>query len=524
MTATNLVLKNTYRDSVVLMRISRELESMQGVLQATALMGTANNKRLLEEVGLLVSSGETATPNDLVLALQVSSPDLEPAASERARHLLESRGSAGAGSGYRPRSLDGALEALPGANLALISVPGEYAAREAQKALDRGLHVLLFSDNVAIEEEVDLKRRAVESGLFMLGPDCGTAIINNVPLGFANAVPRGRVGVVAASGTGLQQVVCLLAAAGEGVSQALGVGGRDLDDRVGGAMMLEGLAALEADPRTEVIVLISKPPGPSTEKRLLAKLEKASKPCVVCFLGTDGVEAGPGPVSVGATLTGAADLVLAKLGIQPPSRRLEPRVEDRLRVLASRLGREGGRGIRGLYSGGTLCYEALLVVRQLIPDPIASNLKVEGIDAVESSSGASGHVFTDLGDDQFTVGRPHPMIDLRQRCAMLAVEAANPEVGVLLLDVVLGYGAHPDPASELAPAIEDGLRVAYDAGRALACVAVLCGTEGDPQGLGRQKATLEDAGAVVVQSNLQGAAIAGALSRGDLGLIPEMAL
>ena len=534
MTATNLVLKNTYRDSVVLMRISRDLESMEGVRQATALMGTDNNKRLMEEVGLLSREGEAATPNDLVLALQVSSPHLEPETWERARCLLETRTSAQSGSGYRPRSLDGALDALPDANLALISVPGEYAAREARKALESGLHVLLFSDNVSIDDEVSLKRRAAELGLFMLGPDCGTAIINNVPLGFANAVPRGRVGLVAASGTGLQQVTCLLAAAGEGVSQALGVGGRDLDDRVGGAMMLEGLSALEADPQTEVIVLISKPPGPSTEERLRARLEKVSKPCVVCFLGAEVREPGPGPVSSAATLTATAELVLDRLeGLTAakagrPSRRIETRTQDRLRELAGRLGPKGRRAIRGLYSGGTLCYEAILVVRGLVPGPVSSNLKLEGVQNVESprglhgQAGVSGHVLIDLGDDRLTVGRPHPMIDLRQRCAMLTAEAANPEVAVLLLDVVLGYGAHPDPASELAPVIEEAVLAASEAGRPLACVAVLCGTEGDPQDFNRQKATLEDAGAVVVASNLQAATIAGALSLGNLDLIPEM--
>jgi succinyl-CoA synthetase alpha subunit len=482
----------------------------------------------MEEVGLLSREGEAATPNDLVLALQVSSPHLEPETWERARCLLETRTSAQSGSGYRPRSLDGALDALPDANLALISVPGEYAAREARKALESGLHVLLFSDNVSIDDEVSLKRRAAELGLFMLGPDCGTAIINNVPLGFANAVPRGRVGLVAASGTGLQQVTCLLAAAGEGVSQALGVGGRDLDDRVGGAMMLEGLSALEADPQTEVIVLISKPPGPSTEERLRARLEKVSKPCVVCFLGAEVREPGPGPVSSAATLTATAELVLDRLeGLTAakagrPSRRIETRTQDRLRELASRLGPKGPRAIRGLYSGGTLCYEALFTVQGLTGGPVSSNLKLERVRAVESPQGASGHVLIDLGDDRFTVGRPHPMIDLRQRCAMLEAEAANPEAAVLLLDVVLGYGAHPDPASELAPAIEGAVRLAAEAGRTLACVAVLCGTQGDPQGLDRQRATLEAAGAVVVSSNLQAATIAAALSLGSLDLVPEM--
>ena len=521
MTATNLVLKNTYRDSVVLMRISRELELMDGALKATALMGTENNKRLLEEAGLLAADGQAATPNDLVLALEVSPTCPDPAIREKALRLLETRASSQAGSGYRPRSLEGAVEALPGANLALISIPGEHAAREARKALDLGLNVLLFSDNVSIDDEASLKGRAAGSGLFMLGPDCGTAIINNVPLGFANAVPSGRVGLVAASGTGLQQVTCLLAAAGEGVSQALGVGGRDLDDTIGGAMMLQGLSALEADPDTEAIVLISKPPGPRTEERLLARLEKTSKPCVVCFLGAEVREAGPGPVATASDLTSAADLALDRLGVRPPSRALEGRIRERLGELADSLGPGGGRSIRGLYSGGTLCYEALLTVRELTAGPVSSNLKLEGVQTVESPGDARGHVLMDLGDDRFTVGRPHPMIDLRQRCAMLMEEAANPEAGVLLLDVVLGYGSHPDPASELAPAIQEAVRAATEAGRALACVAVLCGTQGDPQGLDGQKAALEAAGAVVVESNLQAATIAAALSTGRLDLLPE---
>ena len=522
MTAANLVLKNTYRDSVALMRVSRELESVEGVSKATALVGTENNKRLLEEAGLLSSEGESATPNDLVLALEVSSPDLEPAAYERARRLLESRTSDRPGAGYRPRSLDGALDALPDANLALISVPGEYATREAQKALARGLNVLLFSDNVSIEDEASLKRQAIDSGLFMLGPDCGTAIINNVPLGFANAVPPGRVGLAAASGTGLQQVTCLLAAAGEGVSQALGVGGRDLDDRIGGAMMLEGLSALEADPQTEVVALISKPPGPTTGKRLLARLREASKPCVVCFLGAASGEAVTGAATAVPDLTTAADMILERLGTGPTTRRLDSRTRERLRGLADGLGPEGPRAIRGLYAGGTLCYEAVLAVQKSTGEAVSSNLKLEGVRAVESSRGVNGHVLIDLGDDRFTVGRPHPMIDLRQRCAMLVEESAGPEGAMLLLDVVLGYGAHPDPASELSPAIREATRLAAEAGRTLACVVVLCGTEGDPQGLDRQRAALEAAGAVVVPSNVQAASIACALSLGNLDLLSEM--
>ena len=263
MTTRNLIFGNTYRDSVVLMRLSRELTAIDGIEEATAIMGTDNNKALLEQAELLVETGQNAGANDVIVAFRVSSQDTETSVASRIRELLESERSAVDGAReYRPKTLNGALAALPGANLAVISVPGEYAAYEASKALDRGLHVFLFSNNVSVEDEVSLKNRALDLGLVMLGPDCGTAIINNAPIGFTNAVPEGRVGLVSASGTGLQQVTCLLAAGGEGVSQAWGVGSRDLDDRVGGLMMLHGLRTLENDPASELVVLISNPPRP----------------------------------------------------------------------------------------------------------------------------------------------------------------------------------------------------------------------------------------------------------------------
>ena len=285
MTTRNLIFGNTYRDSVVLMRLSRELTAMDGIEQATAIMGTDNNKVLLKQAELLVETGQNAGANDIIVAFRGSFEDTETSVASKIRELLESdRSGADGAREYRPKTLDGALAALPEANLAVKSVPGEYAAYEASKALDRGLHVFLFSNNVSVEDEVSLKNRALDLGLFMLGPDCGTAIINNSPFGFTNAVTEGRVGFVSASGTGLQQVTCLLAAGGEGVSQAWGVGSRDLDDRVGGLMMLQGLRTLENDPASEVVVLISKPPGPATQERVLAALRACSKPCVVCFL------------------------------------------------------------------------------------------------------------------------------------------------------------------------------------------------------------------------------------------------
>ena len=289
MTVKNHVLKNLYRDSVALMRLSREMEGLDNVEQATAIMGTDNNKDLLDQAGLLADTGKSATPNDLIVAFNLTPPGVEEAvmASVQER-LTAARQSTGGGTDYRPRSLEGAIQALPQANLAMISVPGEYAAHEAKKALDLGLNVLLFSDNVPLEDEVNLKQQAANLGLLMMGPDCGTAIINGAPLGFANAVSTGRVGLVSASGSGLQHVMCLLAEAGEGISHALGVGGRDLSFEVNGAMMLEGLRALQDDSATEIIVLISKPPAQSARDRVLEAASKSGKPCVIAFLGDQG--------------------------------------------------------------------------------------------------------------------------------------------------------------------------------------------------------------------------------------------
>ena len=517
MTTTNLVFRNTYRDSIVLMRLSRDLEALGEVERATALMGTPNNIALLEQFGLLAESSRGIGPNDLILAFRVSTRHAEASVRGRAQELLAVRTSTGnAGDEYRPRMLDGALKVLPDANLAVISVPGQYAAYSANQALDRGLNVFLFSDNVALEAEVELKRRALDLGLFMLGPDCGTGIVDRVPLGFANATPTGRVGLVSASGTGLQHIACLLANWGAGVSQALGVGSRDLDDRVGGGMTLKGLRALEDDPGTDVIVLVSKPPGDVTADKVIAAVLECSKPCVVCFLGAEGDRPQASNVFPEATLEAAASRAfLLVTGERPGDLSIGTRLQlDRLESLNTSMAAEC-RSIRAFYSGGTLCYEALVLLREL-GDQLHSNLHLQGVSAVEESQSDGGHVLLDLGDDQFTAGRPHPMIDLRPRCDLIVRAAEDPEVGILLFDVVLGYGAHPDPASELARAISEAQRVAANRGRILAPIAVLIGTAGDPQGLEKQRADLSAAGAVVVPSNAQACTIAVGLRRGSL--------
>lgn len=508
----NFVRPSFYRDSVTLMRLSREMEAVAGVTAAAVMMGTPHNRALLEQAGLLTAEGAGAHPADLIIAVAADSPSAAAAARAAAEHALLARtpatAAATAGMPIAPRTLASALRILPDGNLALISVPGAYAGAEALRALRAGLHVMLFSDNVPVELEIEGKRLALERGLLMLGPDCGTAILDGVPLGFANAVPRGRIGLAAASGTGLQEVTCTIARGGEGVSQAIGVGGRDLSDAVGGLMIVRAIELLGADADTQVVCVVGKPPGAAVVSRLADALAKAAKPSVVCFPtpGPPGSSRADAAVlaAVGAHVAstledaGRAAVALARGGRPSATNFSAPPAEiERLVAKAARGLAPDQRYVRGVYSGGTLAYEALALLSQTLAD-VAPSL----------TGGSPGHRVVDLGEDVFTLGRPHPMIDGRVRREWIDKEGRDAGTAVLLLDVVLGYGAHPDPAGELLPAI-----AAVRERRPLAVVASVCGTDADPQSRGAQIERLRGAGVIVMESNAQAARLAAAIAR-----------
>jgi len=490
-----VVRRSYYRDSMVLMRVAEALRALPGVREAAALMGTPANHELLASAGLATAETKEATPGDLVIAVLAETESAaEAGLVEVERVLTEQRPVAAVPGRALPRTLDSALRQMPDANLAAISVPGEYATFEAQRALRHGLHVFLFSDNVSLDDEIALNRLAVERGLLCMGPDCGTAYVNGVGLGFANVVPRGRVGCVAASGTGLQAVVSRLAALGEGVSHGIGVGGRDLSAEVGGVMTLMALEALAADATTEAIVVISKPPAPDVVPRLEAAIVRIAKPVVVCCLGAR--PAGSGTGRWVGTLDDAAELVVATLrgGAWSPRVFTDP-VDVRARLTRAR-GHAPRGTILGLYTGGTLAHEAGLVLEPLV--------------------GVAAFRVVDLGDDEFTRGRPHPMIDPEARAARVRQAGGSADVGVLLLDLVLGRAVHPDPAAPLAAAVYDARRAAAADGRTLVAVASVVGTDGDPQDLRHQIATLEAAGVEVLPSNAQAARFAALLTRPEL--------
>jgi len=386
--------------------------------------------------------------------------------------------------------------------------------------LSRGLHVLLFSDNVSLEDEIALKKFARDQGLLLMGPGAGTTILNGVALGFANVLPRGPVGIISAAGTGLQEVSTLLARNGVGISQGIGTGGRDLKKEVGGIMMLEALKALQHyDDATKVLVLISKPPAEEVVRLILDQVAASDKPAVICFLGgdTSALEKIPNVIPA-RTLYECA--LLATRAIQPEIGDVKSlldventRLAEQAKNLKAKLN-ANQQFLRGLFSGGTLCYEAQVIWEEMPDSPIYSNAPLPGGTALPDSTKSFQHTAVDLGEEEFTVGRPHPMIDNDLRIRRLLQEAHDPEVAVIMLDVVLGYGAHPDPASELGRAVEDAQRLARGEGRELLVIASVTGTEEDPQGFSRTVSALERAGALVCDSTSAAARLSGLIVSG----------
>ena len=511
----NRVRRGFYLDSVALMRVSASLSGSEGVEAVALMIGTPSNLAILDEAGLLREAGRAAGPEDLVLVVRAESEEALHAALDAAEERLEDAATAegpGGRGGARARvpGMRAAREALPGANLAVVSVPGPFAAREARRALAAGLHVLVFSDNVPVEEEIALKREARARGLALMGPDCGTAIVAGTPLAFANRVRRGAIGAIAASGTGLQELSVLVHRGGGGISHGIGVGGRDLDDRVGGLGTFMALDALEADPDTRHVVIVSKPPGPRTEAALLARLAECPKPVTLCLVGRAAGGLPPN-AAFAPTLRDAARLALGGVdgggggGGAPPD---GARREADAATPAPPPARPGR--IVGLFAGGTLCAEgqaillrAGLAVSSNAPIPGAAPLVPSGSARAETGTPpppapapTAGHVFLDLGADEYTAGRPHPMIEPAMRSGALAEALADPTVAVVVLDVILGAGSHPDPAASVVEALG---AAGPDARPAV--VASVCGVDLDPQGCGAQRRALERAGAFVAGSN-----------------------
>ncbi len=489
-----------YYDSVVLMQLQRALVDLPGVLDAGVMMGTDANKEVLEQSDLLPDEAKTANVDDMLIVVKAENSDDADGALGKVDDLLSHKRGVGVEAAYLPKSIEAGADMAPDSQWVLVSVPGRYAAGVARKALENSKHVFLYSDNVSLEDEISLKKEAAEKGLLVMGPDCGTAIVNGIGLGFANRVRRGPIGVVAASGTGLQQTTARIHQLGGGITHALGTGGRDLKEAVGAITARQGLQLLIDDPESKVIVLVSKPPAPKVAEQLLTLARSTNKPVVVDFIGYTPPARRLGNLYFTSTFDETAELAVS-LAENPP-------VEETLPLDKFAAGQ---KYMRGLFSGGTLAFEALLILQEYLP-AVYSNAPLDDTFKMKDAVISEENCIVDLGEDEFTVGRLHPMMDNDLRIRRLKQEAEDPSVAIILLDVVLGDGAHPDPASELAPAIEKAIATAKAAGRHLEVVAIVVGTDEDPQDMGAQIEALKAAGARVETSNDQAVRYVGKLA------------
>jgi len=506
---------NHYQDSMKLMEISQKLSVLEGVKQASAIMATEANLLMLKEAGLIEKIPESAVANDLIVAVEAKSVEIGNEAIDKLDSLL-APADFDSSSSVIYKSLETASSALPGANVAVVSVPGEYAKLEVAKAIEKGLHTFLFSDNLSIEEEVELKERATEKGLLVMGPGCGTAIINGIGLGFSNIINSGPIGVIAAAGTGLQEVTSLINNLGSGITHGIGVGGRDLSEQVGGITTLQAIKMLNNDQATEVFLLVSKPPSKKVAEKILTAVKKTGKPAVICFLGSLLKNEDPN-ISFISTLEDASfrAVQLVEKSNKKPGINFSKYWDKYAQQAVKSLDSEQ-KYLRGLYSGGTLCYESQQVLQPILGN-IYSNAPLNKEFKLKDSNKSKRNSLIDLGEEEFTVGRPHPMIDANLRSERIMSEATKTDVGVILFDVILGYVASPDPAGDLLPAIKEAKKSAKKKGRNLVFVSHVCGTDKDPQGLIEQEEKLREQGVLVFPTNALASTVAGMIiARGDI--------
>jgi FdrA protein len=508
MTSLTRLFPDTYVDSVAQLRAARAMRDVPGVQWASAVMATPANVETLPAEGVDAGELHDAAANDFCLAVRADDERAGKQAIEAGvAAVFASRERSDAPAERPCRSVRQAAAAQPGSTVAVISVPGQYAALAAFQALGAGLHVLLFSDNVRVDEEIALKSYAQSRGLLLMGPGAGTAMLAGTALGFANVVAPGRVGVVAAAGTGAQEAMCLLDRWGVGVSQVIGLGGRDLSEQVGGRMALSAVAALRDDPGTDAILLVSKPPSPDVAR---AVLDTAGRmPMVAALIGLDAADFPvPANLTLARTLETGVAATLAALGRRAPDTTtlVGPSVEQaRARLAPERT------AVRGLFSGGTLCYESLVILSDML-GAVYSNTPINSAWSLPAPRGS--HQCLDLGEEEFTRGRPHPMIDAEARIDVLRQHAADDHVACVILDVVLGYGAHPDPASVLAPVCAQLMSTGGPQ-----VVSYVLGTEQDPQRLGAQRNALVQAGCIVTETAARASLAAAAVATGNAGLV-----
>lgn len=515
-----IVRKNTYMDSIFLMQATKAASGLDGVKEAVIVMGTDVNKSVLSDVNRLTGDAKNAGPSDLIISLDVENED---AANAVIRYLDDMKKAAnkpsqGDDGARRYPTVRLAKQHLEDAKLAIISIPGEYAAAEAKKALFEGLNVFIFSDNVSLEDEVALKKLADEKNLYVMGPSSGNAVINGISIGLMSVSAKGRIGIVGASGSGIHEIAALVTQAGQGISQAVGTGGRDLSKEVGGATMIKAFHFLKQDPNTDIIVLVSKPPHPETAEKIYALVKQCEKPVVIYFLGGDPVKIREsGAYSPDSLEQAAAMAVSLARGEKPETTPFLPACEAGLVATAKEERAKLSAGqtmLRGLFCGGTHTEESILIIQKMLGN-LHANVGFGGATLLGHARKSVGNSVIDMGDEEFTKGKPHPVMDPSILSERFIAEGDNPEVAVILFDLLLGYGAHADPVGQIEEAITKITGRAAAAGRHLCLIASITGTDLDPQILTEQQKRLSSLGVRVMKSNAQAAMLAGLIVRGE---------
>ena len=501
MVVKGIIKKGQYFDSVTLMIVAKNLRELPDVSDSSVVMATSENKAILKVADLLISDFKDTKDSDLLVVISAEDESVCDSAILKADELLQDiKKRSNDSTDFKPKSLEAAKEIMNDANLALISVSGKFAYSESKKAIDNNMNVMLFSDNVTISEEVSLKKAADKKNLLVMGPDCGTAIINRIPLAFANYVNLGEIGVVAASGTGLQEVTTLISNYGFGITQALGTGGRDIKEEVGGISFLRSLSMLAEDESTKVILMVAKPPHPSVLSKIGKFIEGIKKPTVAVFLGADQEDIDKYGIKYAETLEDGAKIACELTGgtvtISEAYKNIKVNYNKKC--------------MRALYSGGTFCYETQLLLKKQGVSDLFSNAPCKGVLKLQNSNISQGHTILDLGEDEFTQGRPHPMIDFSLRNQRILEEVKNPDVSFLIIDLVIGYGANMNPMDEFIPTI----RKARVSNPEIPIISFVTGTDNDPQEKVTLIKTMKELGVHVVNSNKQAAILASNILKG----------
>ncbi|MBQ6756019.1 MAG: FdrA family protein [Oscillospiraceae bacterium] len=496
-----VIQKDRYIDSLETLSETAMLNDQPGIGTGYVGMATEVFKEVTKEIGLSAPEILAAADSDYVIVAEAESEEAFNNAVEKLRTE-----SAPVDDEEKPVSFRTSVQAKehePRANLCQISVPGEYALEEAKKALNAGMHICVFSNNVPLSDEREMKELAREKGLLCMGPDCGVANINGAALVLSSINNRGPFGIVGASGTGIQHVAAILPEAGSGVSQTIGTGGNDLKEAVGGITMLMGIDALEADPETKYIILISRKPADSVLKKLLARISGMKKPRVVFFMGCDR-EAIEATGSVWAENLDDCALRALELIHSDYSLGSIDELKETAKEAVKGMAPEQ-KYLRGAYTGGTYLDEAMRTMWDAAGGiwsnaPLSKEWKIEG-DSRE-------HTCIDYGEEEYTLGRPHPAIDASIRKPAILKEASDPTVAVIVLDVILTPPGHPDPCGYMVPDIIKAQKMAAERGGKIVFIASVLGTTADWQDIRKQEQELRDAGVIVCRTNYRAALLA----------------